>query len=284
MRLISLIHASALAALLLAAPIAAVAQGITYPNIGQEVAGHPGVSVLDLVRLVAPDAVVADGVARGTRLVQMRYVSGGDEVPPSPTGFAISGIIAIDVRSAGKERLAALIAPGSLENTDDPIAVLALFDISGTPRLLDAVDVALDRDTSLVDGGRLVLGSGTDALLTRSSHFNSSQGYASTALILVKDDRFELIDTIFTFDENVCNFERRQDAGFKPVPKAGGMADIAAAVTETTVPRDEACEGETPPAGIRTVAVTYRWDAATGRYKPDSDAFELLARENETRF
>jgi hypothetical protein len=283
MRLIALIHATALSTLL-AAPIPATAQEISHADIWQEVAGHKGVAVLDLVRLVAPDIAVTDGVARGNHLVQMRYVSGGDEVPPSPTGFEVSGISAIDVRSGGKDRVAALIEPGQVADTDEPLAVLALFDVSGTPRLLDAVDVALDRDTSLVESGRLDLGAGTDAILTRSSHFNSSQGYAATALVLLKDDRFELIDTVYTFDENVCSFERRQETAFKAVPKAGGMADIAATVTETTMPRDEGCDGEVPPAGTRTIAVTYGWDAASSRYEPDSDAFEVLARENETRF
>lgn len=36
--------------------------------------------------------------------------------------------------------------------------------------------------------------------------------------------------------------------------------------------------------GSRTIPVTYRWDAAEQRYGPDTDAFEVLARENEARF
>ena len=62
-------------------------------------------------------------------------------------------------------------------------------------------------------------------------------------------------------------------------------ADIVATVTETIAHKDEACDGiERPAERRREITVTYRWDAAAGRYLPDSDAFETLAAENEQRF
>lgn len=63
------------------------------------------------------------------------------------------------------------------------------------------------------------------------------------------------------------------------------FSDIVATVTELTVAAGEECGNATAPKpGSRTIPVTYRWDAAEQRYGPDTDAFEVLARENEARF
>lgn len=95
-----------------------------------------------------------------------------------------------------------------------------------------------------------------------------------------------MIDTIFTFDENRCDFRREQIPSFKATGTAGGaFAAIEATVTETTTPSDEDCSSEQKPEPARrSITVTYKWDDASSRYAPDSDAFEKLAAEDETRF
>lgn len=56
-------------------------------------------------------------------------------------------------------------------------------------------------------------------------------------------------------------------------------------MTEVTSLSGEDCgEAPVPEAGMHTIIVTYRWDVAEQRYLPDSDAFDVLARENEGRF
>jgi hypothetical protein len=39
-----------------------------------------------------------------------------------------------------------------------------------------------------------------------------------------------------------------------------------------------------PEEGSRRIDAIYRWDEAESRFVPDSDALEILARENEARF
>ena len=101
-------------------------------------------------------------------------------------------------------------------------AVLALYDLSSGQRLLDAANVAYDRSTYFRNGASLAISGDTEAVVTISTHFNSSQGYVTTALILPRDDRLELIDTIFTFDEMLCEFRREQVPSFKVIGAAGG--------------------------------------------------------------
>jgi hypothetical protein len=118
-----------------------------------------------------------------------------------------------------------------------------------------------------------------------STHFNSSQGYVTSALILPRNDRFELIDTVFTFDEKSCAFERAQAPLFKVLAASGGgFAAIEATVTETTSPGEPDCGADVPEPSTRTIAVTYKWDDAASRYVADSDAFDKLAAENAGRF
>ena len=166
--------------------------------------------------------------------------------------------------------------------------MLALFDVAGEPRLLDAATIAFNRWTSFAEPARLPVGTGEDLLVTRSTHFNSSQGYATTALILAHDDRLELVDTISTFDDRACGFERQQRLGIRhgaERPLSDIVSHIVAVVTELTAVSGEDCGDATvPQPGTRTIAVTYRWDVGERRYVPDSDAFDALASENESRF
>ena len=52
--------------------------------------------------------------------------------------------------------------------------------MSATPRLLDAANVGYDRSTYFRDPAALAVAEGTDAVVTMSTHFNSSQGYVTT--------------------------------------------------------------------------------------------------------
>lgn len=164
------------------------------------------------------------------------------------------------------------------------LAILALFDVSGEPRLLDAANVASGDGTSFLDPARLPAGIGDDLLAIQSTHWNSSQGYTTVPLVLVRNDRLELVDSIFAFDENLCAFERTQRPELRH--EAGEpFSDIVASVTEETTPSGEDCGNDAvPEAGTRTITVRYQWDAGAQRYIPDSDAFDVLARESEGRF
>ena len=163
-------------------------------------------------------------------------------------------------------------------------AVLALYDITGKPALLDAVNVAVDRSTSFREPGKLSVDAGDDVLITTSTHFNSSQGYVITLLIMIRNDKFELIDMIYTFDENLCAYRRQQEPAFQTIADGQPRNAIQVTVTDATLPSEESCD-ETPPAAVSTaISVTYHWDKAAARYVKDSDALDKLAGENAKRF
>ena len=192
-------------------------------------------------------------------------------------------LTAVPVRSGGHDRTALLLNFGRGRDVVG-LAILALFDVTGEPRLLDAANVASGEHTYFLDPARLAVGSGDDLLAIGSTHANSGQSYTTAPLVLVRNDRLELVDMISAFDERLCAYERTQRLDLRQGAEEP-FADLVATVTERTTLTGEDCGAAAPPEpGERGITVTYRWDAEAGRYLPDSDAFAILARENEARF
>jgi hypothetical protein len=200
---------------------AAEAQGVSFPELGDAVPGHQDISYFDLARMVVPDLASGEnGGYKGSSPIEMRHILGADEGGSPPATLSVPDPAVLDIKAGGKDRLVMLIDLDQAEDSAEGFTVLALYNLAGKPRLLDAVNVAVDRSTDFRDPDKLSLGPGDDAIITTSSHFNSNQGYAGTALILVRNGRFELIDMIYTFDENYCAYRRTQDIAFKTL--AGG--------------------------------------------------------------
>ena len=211
----------------------------------------------------------------------LRHVAGPErqaEPPQEPT------VADFSVLPLAGGRILLLVDLGMAEDAAEGYAVLALFDPAGKPHLVDAADVAFDRTTWFLEPVMLDLGDGRLAVLTMSMHSNSDQAYVTTAIVLV-GDRLELIDSVFTFDEAVCAYERTQRLAVEVRPEGSGPAAIAATVVDTTAPTGADCgDDPAPQPASATVAVTWRWDEAAKRYRPDSDALEKLAAEAAERF
>jgi hypothetical protein len=265
--------AAAALALLLAAAGGSLGEPVSRPEPADPLPWAAERTYADLVRLVLP----GDGTA------DFRHIGGEDMANPLPAPVGPVRIAAVPLGPGGAQRLALLLDPGPVEDAAMAPAILALFDMAGEPRLVDAADVGFDRFTGFAEPARLPLG-GNDLLITSSVHWNSGQSYAATALILVRGDRLELVDTIFTLDERTCAYERTQRLAVRSGAE-GPFPDIAASVTELTAATGADCgDAAVPEPGTRTIAATWRWDDDARRYIPDSDAFDALARENETRF
>ncbi|MDX8477115.1 hypothetical protein RFN28_01340 [Mesorhizobium sp. VK24D] len=264
---------------------AASAQAVSFPELNSAVPGHQDVTYLDLAKMVVPDLAASDdGFFKGSAPIEMRHILGGDEGGSPPETINLPNAAVLPIKAGSKERLAMLFDLGQAEDSAEGFAVLALYDLAGKPRLLDAVNVGTDQNSYFRDPGKLAVGPGDDVLITMSTHFNSNQGYVSTILILVRGDRFEAIDQINTFDENVCAYKRTQDLSFQAPGGEKPYAAIRATVTDATVPSGESCEEPAPEAVSHDISVTYHWDNAESRYVGDSDAFERLSAENAKRF
>jgi hypothetical protein len=269
-----------LIALMLFTGPTALAQPVSHPEPHDALPGGTGGTYADLVQLVAPGIAIDGRSYAGGQSLNVRHLAGWDD---AGVALAAAGRLHISALPLGS-RLALLLDFGTAANEVGDLVILALFDLADNPRLLDTANASLDGSTVFFAPFHARLGEGADLLLTQSTHHNSSQGYALTAMTFVQDGRFELIDTIATFSESNCAYERRQTVDVRPVA-AEPFADIVATVVEQTSIPAETCPDPAPPAeATRTITVTYRRDPEAGRYIPDSDAFDILASENETRF
>jgi hypothetical protein len=259
---------------------------VSFPDLDTAVPGYPDIRYFDLARDIVPDLAKWNGIDQGHVVVDVRHIGGPDDASAPPETINLPGISVLPIRADGRDRLLVLLDFGDAADSANGFAVLALYDLSSAERLLDAANVAYDRSTYFRDPASLAISGDTDAVISESTHFNSSQGYVTTALILPRDDRLQLIDTIFTFNEELCEFKRDQVPSFKVTGTAGAtFAPIEATVTETTTPSEESCNDQQKPApATRTIAVTYKWDDAASGYAPDSDALKRLAIEDRERF
>lgn len=253
----------------------ASAEPVLRPDLTDRVGDRDDVTFADLVQLVVPGTP-------GNETIDIREIGGEVVEDIEPASSAAPRLAAVPVRSGGLDRMALLLDFGSGRDVVG-LAVLALFDVTGEPQLLDAANVATGKSTSFFDPAWMRVGTGDDLLATVSSHHNSSQGYTHTNLILVRNDNLDLIDAIFTFDEKLCGYERTQRLDVRQGP-GEPVSDIVAVVTEQVSATEEKCSDPAPEPGTRTINVTYHWDAGQQRYVPDSDAFDVLSRDNEGRF
>ncbi|TGQ06613.1 hypothetical protein [Mesorhizobium sp. M2E.F.Ca.ET.219.01.1.1] len=264
---------------------AALAQDVSFPELSSAVGGRQDVTYLDLAKMVVPDLKAgANGFYDGSAPIDVRDILGGEEGGSPPETVNLPNAAVLAVKAGGKDRLAMLLDLGQSQDSAEGFAVLALYDLAGKPKLLDAVNVAVDRLTSFREPAKVSIAAGDDAIVTTSTHFNSNQGYAGTMLIMVHNDRFSLIDAIYTFDENYCAYRRTQNPTFRSLSGHKSYAPIKATVTDATVPSGESCDEVSPKASSHDISVTYRWDKAKSRYVRNSDAFEKLSAENEKRF
>ncbi|MER8979557.1 MULTISPECIES: hypothetical protein [unclassified Mesorhizobium] len=264
---------------------AAGAQAVGFPELGSALPGRTDATYLDLARMVIPDlAADQDGFYRGGLPIEMRHIErpDGGGSPPETSGFSNAAVLAI--KAGGKDRLAMLFDLGDSPDSAEGYAVLALYDVTAKPKLLDAVNVALDRGTYFREPGKLSVSANDDVLITMSAHFNSSQNYVITPLIMVRDDKFELIDMIYTFDENLCAYSRKQDVAFQAIAEGKSYAAIKVTVTDATVLNGESCDDTPPRPESHAISVIYHWDKKTSRYIKDSDTLDKLAGENAKRF
>jgi hypothetical protein len=269
----------------------AFAADVDFPSPDTAVNQYNITTYLDLARHFVPDIKPSDSGYVGKQHIPVRHIAGKDFENGDATDFGFYDISTVTMHADGKERLLVLFDFAQAAQTPDGVAVLALYDVSKEIKLLDAADIGFDQSTSFFDQALMPVSPASDVILTMSTHFNSSQTYTTQSMIMVRDDRLQLIDTAFLFSDKLCAVERQQNIRYAANPDtadpstADPYAPITVFVTETATPTGAACGNETvPPAGTREIRVSYKWDTTTGRYVRDSDALEKLAKANEQRF
>jgi hypothetical protein len=250
------------------------------------VPGHPGVTYLSLIKQAVPNLAEtgADHEIQGHLDKGPRHLAGKSDEGDPPDPLVLGFIDDQRIKAGGKPRIVLMADLGPDPDRAQSMTLLLLFDDAPTPTLLDVVDVGVDKDTSFDEQPKLPLGPGDDALITYSEHFNSEQTYSGRLLAFVRDDRFQLIDDIFTLSDKGCGWNRQETPTF--ATRTGRpYATIEVVVREQLGRTDEDCSDEAVPKPYaRRYESIYRWNARKGAWIATPDGLSRLGALNERRF
>lgn len=250
-------------------------------GLAEPVPGQAQAAFLDLLRTVIPDLTDAGTAEAPLRLPYIARDE-SDEDPQTEASFSLSGLQSVRIRSEGREVTLVLADLGQADGWVSHVELLAAFDEN--LRLLDAINVGQDQTTGIA-GAPIPISPADDAILTYSEHTNSSQTYGAYGLVMLKDGRFQVIDTVSTLGDRSCGRQRTQELTATAPVDGPGYAPVTLTVNDVQSVLDEDCDEErAPPAFEKAYSVTYTWSASLGGYVADSDDFAELNLENQDRY
>lgn len=271
-----------MAMLLCAAPLGTVvAQENTYKYVEPASLAPGGTTYSELVTMVLPGAVPSDAAMLVEADVELPHIEGPDFAVAVTAPVTIESIKSLQLSVDGRPHLALMLEVAG----DEPVAALALFDISSDPVLVDVKDVAADRFSSFAEPPSLRVGQGQDLILVSNSHGNAGQYYDAITIVDVIGGELQMVDVVLTLDDQACGGSETQTADFSSVPMSAGRGDFEVSVTDVIVASGEDCGSAEPYEPGETIyRVTYRWDAAAGRYVAQGDGWAELDDLNGERF
>jgi hypothetical protein len=255
-----------------------------YVDLDDPVVGHSGKTWADVVRAIVPD-LDADGA--GNTVIDLPYLVdlGDGDPPPQPQlPVSVSSIEVSPIKAEGRSFTTMLVDLGGAEGWAVNVVALALLDED--LKLLDVINVGQDK-LNAFRPPLLQISDKDEALLTYSEHGNSNQVYGAYGLIMVRDGKFQVIDTYSTLDDHWCGHERKQALTFDIPPAGAGYWPIIATITDRQAEPDPAedCGDEVPQPGFEnTYSVTYNWSASMGLYVADGEGLAPLYELNESRY
>jgi hypothetical protein len=276
-------------AVLAAAPAVAGEDGLM--NAGDAVPGHPGLTYEALVRQAVPDLALnsGDNQVEGHLARPPRHLAGG-EFGGDPSDPAVLGFIQDKrILVGGRKRLVLLADLGAKEGRVEGLALLMLFDDEGKrPKLLDAADVGLDKDTGLPERQSVLpLGPGDAALVTYSEHDDADLTEGAYMIVSPIGDRLAMVAWFGLTSEKLCSWHGIEGASFATAPDPGQpyrsiQATVKAVFTHTG--QDGCNDEQLPKAATRVFSGAWRWNAARRRFEPASSTLGGLLALNKKIF
>ncbi|HXQ12033.1 MAG TPA: hypothetical protein VN805_13640 [Caulobacteraceae bacterium] len=264
--------------ILLTTCLLALAHAASAADLTDPVPGHPGVTLFDLAKLVVTDLANGPDGATGHKVVAFRHIEGKDMLAP-PEDPVTLGVPPVDMAAVpgSTDRVLALIDLGASDGNVEEAELLALVGFDPKPKLLDVVEVGNDRWTAMEDNPPL-LAPGAPLIVIDSDHWNSNQTYNAAEMIFVRGDRFQLIDSLFTYTEAYCGYQHFQEVTYGTAASGGPYRAVTVSVRDTTKLTDDDCgtDQKPPKPGVTVYSGTYRWDAAHARFVSHSAQLDKL--------
>jgi hypothetical protein len=246
---------------------------------------RPDLTYFNLMKLVVTDLEVnPPEPPTAHTIVPYRHIE-GDKAKTDPAGpLTVQSLSPLQIRAGGTPWLVLLADFGESDGDVTEFVLLALFDTTMKPKLLDVVEVGRDRLTGFGTPALTPLGNGTDLINIDSDHFNSNEDFVVNELLFVRNNRFELVDSLFTFDVKMCAFALTEEPSVSTYPAHGERyRRIMLSVREKrkVMPDAAGCDDKPPRPFARNYSTVYRWDAHRGRFGAISSDMKKLDAEND---
>jgi hypothetical protein len=270
-------------ALLLSLALVTPAAAAKVVHADDEVAGHPGLTYLNLINRelqnLAPSQGDSGELQGHLPNPPPRHIGGKTYEGETPDPVTLGFIEDQRIVAGGKRRMVILADLGPDPDRAQSQTLLLLFDDGPNPQLLDVVDVGIDKDTEFDEQmPKLPLDRRDDALVTISEHSDADISFDGRNLLFVRHDRFEPIVTFFVINSQSCGWKQVETPSFlvhpdpgRPYP--GVSVTVRHAIVHTD---DEDCGDPIPKLMHRTLTSVYRWNAKLGRFVAAPDGLKHL--------
>lgn len=251
----------------------------TLADMTSEVPDHPDITYYDLMRQLVTDLVPNETIAVGHTMTPPRHILGLPFAVEIPERITLGSVQMRPLQAKGENFLLVLTTLGPPNDAPYATTILAAFTDAAVPKLVDAVDVAMDKTTRFGTPGAVWIGKRDQAIVTTSQHSNDTQSFAADALIFMRNERLELIDVFHRFGEVGCGFTRTQTLSVEGwlAAQRGPYGDIAVTINDDGFPADNNClqsRGEAPYS-TKAMAI-YHWNEATNMFSADTSEIDRL--------
>jgi len=265
----SLLCSILLVGLLVSAPVSAAELDFIEPS--DRVSASFNTTYLDLALQFAPGLNTTP--ADGSDLAKLPHL-GGREMSATIAKPAIRSIERLDIMRNGTPALLLLFDLGSADDAAQTVTVLALYDMASAPRLVDAMDVGLDRETSFQEPRYEALSPEIGMIFLRNSHHNAGEEYLQTSLIGLWKGKLHEVDTVFSMSWNANDRRISTTFVFTPVKNA---AAFDAAVEIKKIQCEDYCDPDSEGlTKIEYLQVRYQWDAASNTFLRPKEAYDRI--------
>ncbi|MFT3810682.1 MAG: hypothetical protein QM698_12250 [Micropepsaceae bacterium] len=246
------------------AALAEEEEGSPEVSLAEAVPGHPGVTYEALVKQVLPDLKPGAEGRWATDGVTLRKSEG--EAEPSGPG-ELGSVDAFTYRAGGRDLMLIVIGDFAGQGW---LHIVAVFDpaANGAPKLIDAVNVGIDRLT--LTRSFLFLSPDETALVFESSYPALERVDSATQVVLLHEGKLKRVLLERTNQLMGCGLRVEQNPALEVVEDgAAPYGAISYTVTQTVQAIDEDCAGLTAPdarPGTQTFTDVFHWDAATATY------------------
>jgi hypothetical protein len=259
----------------------ALASSSTFAqSIADPVPGHGEVTYFDLMKQVVPDLTLSDDGATGHLPDGIEHIDGPDGTGETPEVVTIDTISVETVKADGRDMLWVLADLGEGGNIRT-YTLLAVFDASPSPKLLDAKEVDVLDFTGFVDGP-FAISADNEAMMVGSEHFNSSQNYQQRTLAHIYKGKLQVIADFLLFGTRGCEEWTTEELTVGADESYTDYWMIDATILRKRALAGQECEDPLDSDWRhREFMATYVWDSSEERYVAARNDFEDLAKMDE---